>query len=225
MTTRALPLSLALLAGLAPTAAAQNAVSFTDACGDVGGFARVNERRVDLPVMARDRAFDVSAVTVESTGPRRVRVALTMCAAVGDPDTVSFRGGYARLSDGCSLAIAAEDRVVAPLARRPVLIKTCFAPSTGPLDDGSDRRFEIELPAAAITVSGPTLAIDVDGTAFTGEAAAAIAPGSRWTGLTALGALGGTTSGGGFDTNGNSEAFSAPGRIDFATTNEELVLR
>jgi len=205
------------------------AVSFPDPCGDNNAFVEFNGTRQDLPPTDSTPRFDLKQVTVDRTADG-VSVLIQSCAPIGSPDGLKGERVFtAQLPDGCDIAIAAVDDAAPGESRSAEVRKDCYGtdpgvsvpvagtvPGTATSTD--DTRFDIALPATAITVAGDSLRIDVDRADLSGnEAVAALAPGTVWLHPQAASAEDTeTTLGVGGSGDQNNFRWTAPTGLDFA---------
>ena len=194
-------------------------VAFSDPCGDNHAFVKENDIKQEIPATPRTARYDIKGVRIAPTASG-VAVSVTVCDAIGDPDGfLGWRGAYPWVSDDCQLAIVAQESAVPTQPRTPHFMKTCWGGADHGVppvvSDTSDNRFDIVLPANAVTVSGDTLTITVNRAGMTGEAAAALAPGTVWKNLLGYAAENTWVAGGGGDPAGNG-SFLAPTGMDFA---------
>jgi hypothetical protein len=209
----------------AVAAASSPAVAWQDACGDNRGYLFYDARRVDVPSTDRTDRFDLRAGSLRATG-EGVAARFEMCSPIGEPDGVKgFRSAYASIDERCTVGLAAEEHPAPRLPRRALFFKSCYRePRPGPFADTVDERFTIELPASAVRVDGATMTIRVGRAGLTGEAAAALAPGTAWRNPGSITVEGPTLWGFGGDSEGHTWGESAPSAYDFAGTGGLLVI-
>ena len=215
-------MAMVACAGAPAAWATDGDVAFSDPCGDNHAYVEHNDTHQDVPGTSRTPQFDLKGVKVAPTA-NGVSISLTMCQAPSAPDGFGgWRALYPWISGNCQLAIVAQEPLAPAGAREGHFAKTCWGgPDHSPLppftSDTSDQRFDITLPADAISVSGDTLTITLQRAGLTGEAAAALAPGAVWSGVAGYAAENYWVGGGGGDTEGNHDSFLAPTGFDWAS--------
>ena len=199
-------------AGAPAAMANEGDVTFSDACGDNHAFVRVNDIRQEIPATPRTPRFDLKAVTIGGVDGG-VAVSWSTCEAPGEPDPgQGGRGTTAWLSDDCWLSVYVQEPAAPTQPREGHVSKHCSGDAlVGP----SDSRFDVTLPADAITVAGDTLTLTINRAGLTGEAAAALAPGTSWQRPGAF-AQEGPWVGGGGGGDGFQDSEVLPTGVDFA---------
>jgi hypothetical protein len=225
---------VAMGAGAPGTFANEGAVAFDDSCGDSHGYAFADGQRYDLPPTDRTPRYDLRHVSIESTA-HGVRAQLQMCGAIGDPDGLrGYRAVYAQLPGECVVGFGTQESVVPTQPRTATFFESCYKQDTSPLagtplGDNVDERFNITLPAGAVTVDAATMTIDLDRTGLTGAAAQVLAPNTVWTDPGAVTVEGQTLWGFGFSTGGEGDdhtwGYSAPTAFDGAFTHTTFTVQ
>jgi hypothetical protein len=220
----ALLIAVALVPSTAFAAADDGTVSFSDACGDNNPYFHSAQASTGFPGTERTPRYDIAGATFSPVAGG-VSISLAMCSAVDASDGLQgFRGVSATLADGCGLTISVEEPAKPGDARTARTAKICDQPNAAgqcPLDTCEDVRFDVALPADALTVAGKTLTVTVRRALLTGEAATTFAPDSVWGGLragayeapTAFAVIAGDTRAGG------------PTGADYAGSSEPFVVR